>query len=161
MSPIVQSASAFRSISWTRSITQEKYRTFLIMLCCRLFRTLNLPVIFRASPRRAAAAARCADIGHDAINEDVADVAVVRVAAEAPTAKEAVEASFDRQIRILVAAVTRVHELPCECMNVGVGHQRRIAADRAHALVPRDEFDHPSAVTGSGVTLTDKCSPMA
>ncbi|HZE14363.1 MAG TPA: hypothetical protein VE197_00890 [Mycobacterium sp.] len=54
------------------------------------------------------------------------------MAAEASAAKEAVEASFERPMRILIAAVTRVQELPCEGMNVGVGHQQRIAAERGH-----------------------------
>ena len=83
--------------------------------------------------------------------------------AEASTAKEAVEASFDRPIRILVAAVTRVDERLGEGMDFEVGHQRRIAiaADRGHAWAPGDESGHPSAVASSDVTLTDKCSPMA
>ena len=61
------------------------------------------------------------------------------MAAEASAAKEAVEASFDRPIRILVAAVTRVDELPGEGMDVGVGQQQRIAADRGDAWALGDE----------------------
>ena len=111
--------------------------------------------------RGAGGSARVADTSHDAVGDDVADIAVVGVAGEATAAKEAFESAFDRPVRVFLAAISRVQELPREGMSVGVGHRRRIAADEARAGVGGQGFARPGAVAGSEVTLTDKCSPRA
>ena len=73
--------------------------------------------------RAAGGSARAADTSHDVVDDDVADIAVDGMAGEATAAKEAVESAFDWPVGVLLAAISRVQELPHERMNVGVGHR--------------------------------------
>src|SRR6478672_3031946 len=73
--------------------------------------------------RAAGGSARAADTSHDVVDDDVADIAVDGMAGEATAAKEAVESAFDWPVGVLLAAISRVQELPRERMNVGVGHR--------------------------------------
>jgi hypothetical protein len=82
-------------------------------------------------PPSTALAKCCADIGHDAIDNAVADVAVVGQAAVTAAPKKAVETSMERPTRILVARVFRVQELPREDIGFAVGHLARPAIDSA------------------------------
>jgi hypothetical protein len=76
------------------------------------------------------ALAKCrADIGHDAIDDAVANVAAVGQAAPTAAPKKAVETSMKRPTRILVARVFRLQELPCEGIDVAVRHLARPATD--------------------------------
>jgi hypothetical protein len=70
------------------------------------------------------------DRGHDAVADDGEDVAVVCEVAQIAMLKEALEASIERPVRILVAAVGRVQELAREAINVGV-NQHQITTDTA------------------------------
>jgi hypothetical protein len=82
-------------------------------------------------PSSTALAKCCADIGHDAIDNTVADVAAVGQAAVTAAPKKAVETSMQRPTRILVARVFRVQELPREDIGFAVGHLARPAIDSA------------------------------
>ena len=61
-----------------------------------------------------------ADTSHDVVDDDVADIAVDGMAGEATAAKEAVKSAFDWPVGVLLAAISRVPDLPHEGMNVGV-----------------------------------------
>jgi hypothetical protein len=68
-------------------------------------------------------------MGHDAIDNAIANVATVGQAAVTAAPKKAVETSMKRPTRILVARVFRVQELPREDIDFAVGHLARAAID--------------------------------
>ena len=68
-------------------------------------------------------------MGHDAIDNAVANVAGVGQAALTAVPEKAVETSMKRPTRILVARVFRVQELPREDIDLAVGHLARPAID--------------------------------
>jgi hypothetical protein len=57
---------------------------------------------------------------HDAVADGGEDVAIVREAAPTAMLKEAREASIERPVRILVAAVRGFQELAGEVIDIGV-----------------------------------------
>lgn len=85
-------------------------------------------------PASTALAKSRADMGHDAIDNAVANVAGVGQAALTAAAKKAVETSMKRPTRILVARVFRVQELPREDVDFAVGYLARPAIDSGDSL---------------------------
>ena len=99
-----------------------------------------------------------ADIGHDAIDNAVANVAAVCQAALTTAPKKAVETSLERPTRILVARVFRVHELPREDIDFAVGHLARSAIDSSDSRVFRPDISPPPCIHNI-TSLNRKGSP--
>ena len=85
-------------------------------------------------------------MGHDAIDNAVANVAAVGQAALTTAPKKAVETSMERPTRILVARVFRVHELPREDVDFAVGHLARPAIDSGDSRVFRPDIPRPPCI---------------
>jgi hypothetical protein len=81
-----------------------------------------------ALPRPPSAKCR-ADMGHDAIDSAVANVAVIGQAALTAAPKKALETLMERPPRILLARVFGVQELPCEGIDVAFRSLARPATD--------------------------------
>jgi hypothetical protein len=60
-------------------------------------------------------------VGHQALEDDGADVTVVRVSVQASPPEETFEASLYRPVGVLGAAITRVDEFSCESVDIRLG----------------------------------------
>lgn len=58
------------------------------------------------------------DVGHDAVEDDAIDVAVLGNAGKAPVPEEAVDALIERPIGVSLLGKVGVHELPSECIDI-------------------------------------------
>jgi hypothetical protein len=77
-----------------------------------------------------------AHIAHDAIQDDVGQIAVVGNTGKAAAAQEGVEAPIGRLVGIDGADVTRAQEFPSQGVDVRIGQQRWVTTHNRHAPLP-------------------------